>query len=153
LPGYNVRPGELHGCVGIEQLKKLPDMIAQRRENARLWKDLFRGHAFVSIQEEIGKSSWFGFAMVIKQGAHIKRNELVEALIQNGIECRPIVAGNFVKNPVIQILDHDVSGSLEGAEHIHVNGLFIGNHHFDIKSQLLKVKAVVDGVFEKNATN
>ena len=34
LPGYNVRPVEMSGAIGIEQLKKLPLFLKQRRENA-----------------------------------------------------------------------------------------------------------------------
>ena len=39
LPGYNVRPVEMMGAIGIEQLKKLPDFIKHRRENAEYFKD------------------------------------------------------------------------------------------------------------------
>ena len=34
LPGYNARPLELSGAVGIEQLKKLDRMVEIRRRNA-----------------------------------------------------------------------------------------------------------------------
>ena len=33
LPGYNVRPLELEAAIGIEQLKKLPGFITERRRN------------------------------------------------------------------------------------------------------------------------
>src|SRR5947209_15191721 len=33
LPGYNVRPIEMSGAIGVEQLKKLPGMTATRRKN------------------------------------------------------------------------------------------------------------------------
>ena len=33
LPGYNLRPLEISGAVGIEQLKKLPNLI-NKEENA-----------------------------------------------------------------------------------------------------------------------
>ena len=35
VPGYNLRPLEMEGAIGLEQLKKMDRMIAQRRENAR----------------------------------------------------------------------------------------------------------------------
>ena len=34
LPGYNVRPLELSGAIGLEQLKKLPNLVQARRVNA-----------------------------------------------------------------------------------------------------------------------
>ena len=36
LPGFNVRPLEMEGALGIEQLKRLPNIISERRKNARL---------------------------------------------------------------------------------------------------------------------
>ena len=49
VPGYNVRPLEIAGAVGLEQLKKLDDMLAIRRQNAAHFVDLFkddRGSSF-----------------------------------------------------------------------------------------------------------
>ena len=31
LPGYNVRPLEMSGAIGVEQLKKLPEFLVNRR--------------------------------------------------------------------------------------------------------------------------
>jgi CDP-6-deoxy-D-xylo-4-hexulose-3-dehydrase len=39
LPGYNV---EMSGAIGIEQLKKLPNFLATRRENAQLFVESFK---------------------------------------------------------------------------------------------------------------
>jgi len=44
LPGYNVRPSEMSGAIGIEQLKKLPDFIRVRKENAQIFQKLFKDH-------------------------------------------------------------------------------------------------------------
>ena len=56
LPGYNVRPLEMSGAIGIEQLKKLSNFIAQRRKNARYFISLFANHPDFMIQQEIGNS-------------------------------------------------------------------------------------------------
>ena len=44
LPGYNVRPVEMSGAIGVEQLKKLPIFLKNRRENAKLFMELFKNH-------------------------------------------------------------------------------------------------------------
>jgi CDP-6-deoxy-D-xylo-4-hexulose-3-dehydrase len=38
LPGYNARPLEMSGALGIEQLKKLPQFIQTRQKNAQLFQ-------------------------------------------------------------------------------------------------------------------
>lgn len=129
LPGYNLRPLELSGAIGCEQLRKLPEIINGRRANAaRLFRAL-GNHPDILLQEEIGESSWFGFSLVIRPGSGIKRPALVKRLAGAGFECRPIVAGNFARNEVMAHMDHEISGPLRNADHIHENGLFIGNHH------------------------
>ncbi|MDH1109308.1 DegT/DnrJ/EryC1/StrS family aminotransferase [Pseudomonas otitidis] len=132
LPGYNVRPLELSGALGIEQVKRLPKMIEERRKNGVLLKEVMSGHPELMIQHEIGCSSWFGFSLTIRPGSSWTRRELVERLTQIGVECRPIVAGNFAKNEVVKYFDAETHGSLRNAEHIDQCGLFVGNHNFDV---------------------
>ncbi|EKF9174947.1 MULTISPECIES: DegT/DnrJ/EryC1/StrS family aminotransferase [Vibrio] len=137
LPGYNVRPLEMSGALGIEQLKKLPNFIETRRKNAELFQSLFADHPFIEIQKETGESSWFGFSLILKENAPYSRAELVKKLVENGIECRPIVTGNFLKNKeVLEFFDYEVAGTLEGAEYLDENGLFVGNHQNDIEAEI-----------------
>lgn len=137
LPGYNARPLEMSGALGIEQLKKLPGFIETRRENAKLFQSLFGNHPYLSIQQETGRSSWFGFSLIIKENAPYTRAELVKLLTENGIECRPIVTGNFLKNTeVLEYFDYEVSGTLDGAEYLDEHGLFVGNHQNEIEKEI-----------------
>jgi CDP-6-deoxy-D-xylo-4-hexulose-3-dehydrase len=132
LPGYNVRPLEIEGALGIEQVKRLPNFISARRENGKLLQKAMSNHPDLTIQQEIGESSWFGFSLVIRPGSKITRKGLVVKLNELGFECRPIVAGNFAKNEVVKYFDSEVHGNLKNAEHIDQNGLFVGNHHYPI---------------------
>ncbi len=132
LPGYNVRPLELEGALGVEQVKRLPEMVAERRKNGKLLQTMLADHPDILIQQEVGESSWFGFSLVIRPGSALTRRELIVKLNAAGFECRPIVAGNFAKNEVVKYFDSEVHGTLKNAEHIDQNGLFVGNHHFPI---------------------
>jgi CDP-6-deoxy-D-xylo-4-hexulose-3-dehydrase len=128
LPGYNLRPLELSGAVGIEQVKKLPALIAARRANARALQEAMADHPFLMMQRETGASSWFGFSLLIRPGVERTRKDLLVALRDIGFECRPIVAGNFAKNPVVQYFDHSIHGLLENASYVDSHGLYVGNH-------------------------
>ena len=61
---------------------------------------------------------------------------MTRILDENNIEYRPIVAGNFTKNKVIEYFDYSIYGDLKNSNILHNNGLFIGNHHFDVKKDL-----------------
>lgn len=142
LPGYNVRPLEMSGAIGIEQVKKIPILVEERRKNAALLQKLMGEHPTLLIQKEIGKSSWFGFSLVIRPGAALTLPALVANLNALGFEVRPIVAGNFAKNEVLRYFDSEIFGELRNAEHIDRHGLFVGNQHYSIADALEQLATV-----------
>jgi CDP-6-deoxy-D-xylo-4-hexulose-3-dehydrase len=146
LPGYNIRPLEMSGALGQEQLRKLPRLVAARRANAITFKELFENHPDVAIQRETGESSWFGFAFTLRGALAGRRLELVEALRGADIETRPIVSGNFLNNPAVEYLQYSVSGEMRAAQRIDEDGLFIGNHHFAVSDALARCREIVDAV-------
>lgn len=136
LPGYNLRPLEMSGALGTEQLKKLPDLIAGRRKNGEYLTQKLSDNPQFTIQKEIGESSWFGFSLVLRRGPGVERADFVRVLVDLGFECRPIVGGNFAKNEVMKYFDYSIHGTLTNADYIDQNGLFVGNHHYDISEAI-----------------
>lgn len=122
LPGYNVRPIEMMGAIGLEQLKKLPEIVRQRRRNAETFP--------LPTQREIGKSSWYGFALLSDDIEALKAS-----LDEKKIEHRPIISGNFTRHPVIKYFDYEVP-ELPNADYVHDYGVMIGNHPTPIRWDL-----------------
>lgn len=148
LPGYNVRPLEFSGAIGIEQLKKLPSFINIRRENAKYFNGYFESHPYIQIQKETSKSSWFGFALILKKNSPVNRHEFVKKLEEARIECRPIVSGNFLNNKeVLKYFDYEIFESVENAEYIDKNGLFIGNHQNLLDKEIAYLADIVTNIF------
>ena len=143
LPGYNVRPLEMSGAIGIEQLKKLPDFITTRRKNAQLFIDLFSDDKNFIIQEEIGDSSWFGFSLIINN-EKIQRKDLLEYLRNANIETRPIVTGDFTQNEVMKYFDYEIYGDLKNANFLHNNGFFVGNSHVDLEEEINYLRQTIN---------
>jgi len=142
LPGYNVRPLEMSGAIGIEQLKKLPLFIQQRRKNAETFVKLFKDDKRFLIQKEIGKSSWFGFSLIIMDKS-ISRKKIIDLLTINKIDSRPIVTGDFTKNDVMKFFNYEIHKTLENADHLHYQGFFLGNSHVDLNKELFFLKKVL----------
>ena len=111
LPGYNVRPTEMQAAIGIEQLKKLPGFIEARRENAKRFP--------YRTQKEIGESSWFGFAVF---------GEDIQKVIDK-YESRPVVTGNFLRQPVITHYKCELFGDTPNADYVHDHAIMVGNSH------------------------
>ena len=126
----------MSGAIGIEQLKKIDRFINQRKANAELFKKLFLNEENSIIQKEVHESSWFGFSIILNNKMINQRDNFIRSLQENMIESRPIVAGDFTKNPVINYLDHSISGNLENSELIDKNGFFLGNDHRDLTNEI-----------------
>ncbi|MCI2235369.1 DegT/DnrJ/EryC1/StrS family aminotransferase [Helicobacter sp. CaF467b] len=146
LPGYNVRPVEMSGAIGIEQLKKLPTFLKHRRENAKLFFQYFNNHPDFIMQKEIGFSSWFGFSLIIRPESKLKRSDIIKILEKNNIEYRPIVTGDFTQNEVMKYFDYEIFRDLKNAKILHKNGFFVGNHQEDISEQINLLKKVLDNM-------
>ena len=145
-PGYSIRPLEMSGAIGSVQLRKINSFIDNRRENAKFFNELFKSNENIIIQRETGESSWFGFSIVLKNKFLGKRSEVLKKLSNANIETRPIVAGNFTKNPTIKYMDHTISGELKNAEYIDENGFFVGNDHRDLKSRILLLHDTINNI-------
>lgn len=142
VPGFNLRPLEMEGAVGVEQIKKLNGFVQQRIENANYFKKIITDERFY-MQKEIGQSSWFGFALILREANMQKRDRIVSYLRDKGIEVRPIVAGNFARQPVFARLNASISGELSNADYIHENGFFVGNHSTKMEDEIDYLKQVL----------
>jgi len=145
-PGYSVRPLEMSGAIGSVQLKKWPRMKEQRIKNAEYFIEKFKNLKDVVTQKEIGQSSWFGFSMIFEGDLKGKRDLIVQKFKENEIECRPIVAGNFMKNPVIDYLTYIDNKDYQVADYIHDNGLFLGNDVRDLKENIDMVYDIIKDI-------
>jgi CDP-6-deoxy-D-xylo-4-hexulose-3-dehydrase len=136
LPGYNVRPIEMEAAVAQVQVDRLAGFIEQRRRNAETFLEIVHRYPQLRPQREIGESSWFGFSMIVDPAAGVERRTVLDALGAAGIEYRPIVAGNFTRQPVLKHLDHRISGELKNAEIVNDHGFFVGNQEKDLTREL-----------------
>jgi CDP-6-deoxy-D-xylo-4-hexulose-3-dehydrase len=144
LPGYNARPLELSGALGVEQLKKFDSLLDIRRQNARIFVDLFADDERFIIQKENGSSSWFSFTIVLNPKIHIKRSKVLHALRDAEIEFRIITGGCFLRHDVIRYFDYETVGEIVNANIIHDHGFFVGNYPMNLKPQIEKLKDVLD---------
>ena len=146
-PGYSVRPLEMSGAIGSVQLKKCDRFIEQRRKNAKIFQEKFSDLPNIKIQKEIGKSSYFGFSIILTDELEGRRDEVIKKLTELGVETRPIIAGNFMRQPVIEYFNY--TSTLDGtpnADYLHDNGFFIGNDVIDLYDNLVMVKKAIGDI-------
>jgi len=129
--GYNLRLTEVGGAMGSVQLPKLKSFVRSRRNCARiLLEGLSKHNSVLSFQKETpkGEHSWFGFPIIVKSNSPFSAKQLRDYLESNGIETRPIIAGNIATQPAVKIYPHRVSGDLKNSSNIMLNGLAVASH-------------------------
>jgi CDP-6-deoxy-D-xylo-4-hexulose-3-dehydrase len=151
MPGYNVRPLEICGAVGLEQLKKLDTMIARRRANAEQFVRLFAGDDRFILQREHGTSSWFSFTIILNPALAIDRGAIMAAMRGAGIGFRMITGGSFLRHEASRFFEYEVVGDIANANLAHDHGFFVGNHPRDLTAEITRLREVLDSAARTDA--
>jgi len=130
--GFNLKVTDMQAAIGLAQLEKLPDFIEKRIKNYEMLynglKDI-EDFQFVEPQPN-SQPSWFGFLIILKDGAKFTRNEIVSFLEKNNIQTRNLFAGNMLRHPMFESLtenvDYRVVGELKNTDKIMNDAFWIG---------------------------
>jgi CDP-6-deoxy-D-xylo-4-hexulose-3-dehydrase len=144
LPGYNVRPLELSGAIGLEQLRKLPQMTETRRKNLALFQELFGSDERFIIQRENGRSSAFSFPIILNPERNLDRERLFADMKVANIGYRMITGGNILRHDVIRHYEIEEVNRVVNADTAHNFGFFVGNHPKDLRPQIEKFRQIAD---------
>ena len=100
--GYNLKPIEIQGAMGLVQLTKLDEIHALRKRNYKLLFEIYEKYEefFHLPRPQLGcDPSWFAFPLTVRDGAPFKRIDIVSHLEDNLIQTRPYFAGNLMLQP------------------------------------------------------
>jgi CDP-6-deoxy-D-xylo-4-hexulose-3-dehydrase len=137
--GYNMRMTDLQAAIGVEQLKKFPDFLERRRQNAEyIIKHLepYSDYLQLPKTKKWAKHAWHHVAILVKDDAPFTRFDIADHLEKNGVETRTIEAGNMVRQPALEGKNYHVFGELINADKIWKNGFMVGCHQGLVKEDL-----------------
>jgi CDP-6-deoxy-D-xylo-4-hexulose-3-dehydrase len=144
VPGYNVRPLEMCGAIGREQLKKLDCMLEARRANAAHFRRVFAGDDRFILQREHGCSSWFSFTIILNPSRALDRRRVMSAMRAAGIGFRMITGGSFLRHEAAKYFEYEIVGDIAHANLAHDHGFFVGNHPRDLTAEINHLRSVLD---------
>jgi len=138
--GYNLKMTDLQASVGCAQVDRLDDFAARRRDNWRFFREALAPIEDVLVMPEATSGSdpsWFGFLMMVREGAPFTRDELVRHLELRKVQTRMLFAGNLTRQPALTLLADDarargeappyrVVGSLTETDRVMERGFWIG---------------------------
>ena len=140
--GFNLRPTEIAGTIGRSQFKDLFKFKKIRNLNRKNIVNLFKNNKKINRSIKVIKPnknvnpSWFGLPLIVNKKKLLKK--LMLRLEKNGIETRPIISGNFLKQPSVKKYGLIKNIKFKNADYINNHGFFIGLPFDKIKINILK---------------
>ena len=140
--GFNLRPTEIAGAIGRSQFKDLFKFKKIRNLNRKNIVNLFKKNKKIDRSIKVIKPnknvnpSWFGLPLIVNKRNLLKK--LMLKLEKNGIETRPIISGNFLKQPSVKKYGLIKNIKFRNADYINNHGFFIGLPFDKIKINILK---------------
>jgi CDP-4-dehydro-6-deoxyglucose reductase, E1 len=143
--GYNFRSSEINAVLGLRQLKQLDHIIQTRRENYAQFVDLVNDlpDQFRPLSHNTGNSS-FCLPFVCKTAEQLVQLKI--KLTQAGIEHRPVVGGNLLRQPFLKAYTWGapLPRAQSNADVLNDCGCYIGNSHFVQTHHLDALEAMLD---------
>lgn len=131
--GYNLKVTDMQAAIGAAQLKKLPGFVEKRRENWRYLREHLEDMQKFFILPEIEPDSvpsWFGFMLLVKEGAGKTRDQVTAYLEKYQIQTRALFAGNITRHPCFENLeegkDYRIVGELQETDRVMHQGFWVG---------------------------
>jgi len=151
--GFNVRPTEINGAIGLQQLKKLPAFNESRRAIARSLD------AGLAALDQAGKLTLirhdprvtpapFGYTVLC--GSRDVRDGLRDHLEASGVETRPVICGNLTRQPALAHHSYRINGELVGADRVMDCGIYWGTHPFMTEDDVGYIVATVTKYFRES---
>lgn len=137
--GYNLKITDMQAACALAQMDRVEEFIAKRRANfAYLKAKLVALEQFFHLPEATPNSepSWFGFPLVLKETAGVKRTDLINFLEQSKIGTRLLFAGNLTKQPYMVGRNFRVSGELTNTDIVMNQTFWLGTFPALGKEQL-----------------
>lgn len=146
--GYNFLPSELGAAFGLAQLKKLQRFRKARQRNFKILKNYFQRYpeAFIVPEELPGvDTAWIAFPLTIRTGVPFSRYDLVLYLEKNGVQTRPVFAGNLLRHQGFRKIPHKQrTGGYPVADYVMNNSFLIGCHQGMTGAQLDYMKELFE---------
>jgi CDP-6-deoxy-D-xylo-4-hexulose-3-dehydrase len=104
--GYNLKPLDLQGAIGLEQLKKLDEIESKRKLSKEVISKIFTDNIEnISTPKmlEHANTCWFGTPFICQEEG--LKHKLVDYLEKNKIQTRNYFAGNILLHPGYKFLD------------------------------------------------
>jgi CDP-4-dehydro-6-deoxyglucose reductase, E1 len=145
--GYNLKMTDMQAAIGVAQMDKLNVFCEKRKNNFKIYYDIFSKYSDFFILPEATENSdpaWFSFIITVRKEAPFTRDDITRFLNENLIETRNLFGGNLVKQPAFINKKFRIEGDLSNTDFIMNNTFFLGTYPGLDDKKLTFIESVVD---------
>lgn len=149
-PAFNFRNNEIGALIGIEQLKRLDNMIQKRARNFEYFLNLLPDWCYKDFN--LNGQSNYAFNVILKEPNKELMKNLENKLEKNGIEYRRGSAGggNQMRQPYVKSIfnftEEDFKKISPVTDHIHFYGMYIGNYPELTLDSIREIASIISSV-------
>jgi cephalosporin hydroxylase len=143
----NIKGFEERGIMVRATSKKASELF---EDNSLDFVYIDANHAYDFVKEDI--QLWYP---KVKSGGWIMGHDYIlmdwdnPPFAENGIEYRPVVAGNLLAQPFLNGYEIETSKDKTNADLINAQGVYIGNNHFVTEKDMAFLKQVVEKIDDR----
>jgi CDP-6-deoxy-D-xylo-4-hexulose-3-dehydrase len=136
--GFNLRSTDLQAFLGINQLDKIDFITEQREANYWTYRNNLRDDLWKpTLEKNQDTVSNMGYPIIVKN-----KNEIYNALSEEQIECRPLVAGSMGMQPAWVNLYGE--SAMPNATVIDEQGMYLPNHQDLTEEGVLDICSIIN---------
>ena len=142
VPGMNLRSTDLQAFIGLRAIDKLDGYSSKRRENFKYYIDKLKTNQLHLEEKPNDYVSSFAIPIL-----HPMRNDIIKDLQDEGVEVRPLIAGNMANKPMWYGRQRKlgrVDGNLENCELLDKQGFYVPNHQDLSKEDIDKIVNIIN---------
>jgi CDP-6-deoxy-D-xylo-4-hexulose-3-dehydrase len=139
VPGMNLRSTDLQAFIGLRAIDKLDRYSEIRNNNFNKYKELLKYNELDLYVRDTDFVSNFAIPIVNKN-----RELIVKTLIDEGVEVRPLIAGNMANKPMWYLKYGKTH--LNNCELINQYGFYIPNHQDLTEDEIIKISNIINNI-------
>ena len=149
--GFNLRTTDINAAIGLEQLKRIKKILSIRKYNfLKIKKSLLKNKKYnnqftILDDQNHANTAWFGIPIILKSNNKKYKQKIMSKLHRKGIMTRPIISGNFAKQPSIKLYKIKINNQLPNSDLVDKKGFFLGLHNIKISDA--KLKFLTDSIY------
>jgi dTDP-4-amino-4,6-dideoxygalactose transaminase len=146
--GYNYRLTDIQAAVGIRQLERLDSIVAERKKIAERYHEGLKDIPFLRLPSEPSgyETNWQSYSIYLQPNCPVKRNDLMQALLDVGIATRRGVMTSHRETAYKTIMPHvSLPISEDASDNSIIIPLYVPMDMADVDTVIREMRRVLLG--------